>query len=131
MLTHSDPITALSALELMERIQQRQISCVEVMQAYLAVMEELNPHHQAIVARVNSEQLRAQAAAYDQQFSTNAPHRLLYGFPQAPKDLLPAAGIAFTRGSPVLANNVPTEDAELLARLRQQGAIFVGKTNVP
>src|SRR5699024_6839033 len=126
-----DSITALSALELMERLHKRQVSCAEVMQAYLTVMDELNPSHRAIVARVNSEQLLSQAAAHDQQFTKNATHSLLYGFPQAPKDLLPAAGIAFTRGSPVLANNLPEEDAELLARLRPQGAIFVGKTNVP
>src|SRR3546814_14902386 len=55
----------------------------------------------------------------------------LHGFPMAPKDLQPVAGMASTRGSLVFKNNIPDTDAEVVARMRAAGALFVGRSNTP
>ena len=55
----------------------------------------------------------------------------LHGLPIAFKDLQPAVGFPFTRGSTIYRNDMPTEDSVLVERLREAGAIPIGKTNVP
>ena len=55
----------------------------------------------------------------------------LHGLPIAFKDLQPAVGFPFTRGSPIYKDDMPTEDSVLVERLRRAGAIPIGKTNVP
>ena len=55
----------------------------------------------------------------------------LHGFPHAVKDLLPVKGIRSTQGSPIFKDFVPTADSLMVERLRQAGAIIIGKTNAP
>lgn len=124
-------ITGWTAIQLAQAIQSRQVSCVEVMKAYLAQIERLNPKVNAIVSLQPTEGLLAQAAEKDAQLARGERMGWMHGFPQAPKDLANTAGIVTTQGSPILRNNIPKTDAIIVERARRSGAILIGKTNTP
>jgi len=124
-------IVELNAVSLSRAIAERQMSCREVMQAYLAQIERLNPKVNAIVSLQPPEGLLAQADERDAQLARGERMGWMHGFPQAPKDLANTAGIVTTMGSPILKDFVPASDAIAVARMRASGAIFVGKTNTP
>ncbi|TMR09446.1 amidase [Nonomuraea turkmeniaca] len=116
----------LSATELAHLIRSRQVSAVEVVQACLARIDEVNPRVNAIVTLV-AEQAMAAAKAAD----AREPDGPLHGLPVAHKDLVDTAGIRTTYGSPLFAGNVPGQDDLIVQRLRAAGAITIGKTNTP
>ena len=120
-----------SALELTDLIRTRRLSAREVMAAHLAQIHRLNPTLNAIVARLDDERCLALAEAADRQVAAGRPLPPLHGLPIAFKDLQPAVGFPFTRGSPIFADVMPAEDAVVVERLKQAGAIPIGKTNVP
>ncbi|MBQ1764287.1 MAG: amidase [Aquincola sp.] len=119
------------ATRLAQAIGRREVSCREVMVAYLAQIERLNPQANAIVSLQPAEQLLAEADARDAQLARGEPMGWLHGMPQAPKDLADVAGIRSTHGSLILQHHVPTQDAIVVERMRRAGAIFIGKTNTP
>jgi amidase len=123
----------MDACELSQRIHARDISCREVMRAYLAHIDRLNPRVNAIVSLREPELLLLEADAKDDLLTHGDPDSLgwMHGFPHAVKDLVATAGIRTTQGSPLFADAVPVHDALLVQRLRQAGAIIIGKTNVP
>jgi amidase len=120
-----------SAIELSRLIHDRQISCEEVMRAYLEQIELHNHRVNAIISMLPEEQLIALAKEKDQQFHSTANKGFLYGFPLAPKDLAGTKGIASTMGSPILKNNLNAQDSIAVERMRLSGGILIGKTNVP
>ncbi|NBA96410.1 amidase [Pseudomonas sp. R5(2019)] len=124
-------IVGLDALQLSDAIRTRQVSCVEVMRAYLEQVERYNPKVNAIVSLQPREQLLAQADERDRQLADGQWLGWMHGMPQAIKDLAATAGIRTTMGSPIFADQVPAHDAISVARVRASGAIFIGKTNVP
>ena len=130
MLPPDDPITALDARELSRRIHAREVSCREVVAAYLARIAVLNPAHNAIVSLRTEDQLLAEADAADAALARGEDHGRLHGFPLAIKDLVETRGLRTTHGSPLYADHVPTQDALVAARMRGAGAIVIGKTNV-
>jgi amidase len=75
--------------------------------------------------------LVAQARERDAQLSRGESMGPLHGFPQAPKDILPVAGMVTTKGSPIFADEVSQADAIVYERMRRAGAIFIGRTNSP
>jgi amidase len=101
------------------------------MQACLSQVTRLNPKVNALCTLLDEEQLLRQARAADQQLARSGALGPLHGFPHAVKDLVPTAGIRTTYGSPIYAGNVPDEDALMVRRLKQAGAIIIGKTNTP
>jgi amidase len=117
----------LSATELAHLIRTRQVSAVEVVQACLGRIEEVNPRVNAIVTLVAEQALEAAKAADARE----EPAGPLHGLPVAHKDLVDTAGIRTTYGSPLFAGNVPDQDDLIVRRLRAAGAITVGKTNTP
>ncbi|MFA5520797.1 MAG: amidase [Castellaniella sp.] len=127
----NNDIIHLDAVDLMEQLHGGGLSCAEVMQAFLQRIEECNPAHNALVAMEDPEQLMAQARTMDDSGTAPQAHQLLYGMPQAPKDLLPVAGMPSTRGSLLFKDEIPQEDTELFARMRAAGALFVGRSNTP
>lgn len=129
--THSSSIVELSAVELSGAIRSRQVSCREVMDACLDQIDRLNPQANAIVALENSDVLRAAADDLDIKLSKGKWLGPLHGMPQAPKDILPAAGMVTTRGSPLFKGQISSADAVVFERMRASGAIFVGRTNTP
>src|SRR3989440_8406778 len=96
------------------------------MRAFIAQIERVNPKVNAIVTFLPEQALKA-AKALDRKKSS-AP---LAGLPIAYKDLVPTKGIRTTFGSPIYADNVPTENHAIVDRLSAAGAITIGKTNTP
>ncbi len=120
----------LDACALSRAIHARQVSCAEVMTAYLDHIERLNPKVNAIVSLVDCGELFRQARERDAQLARSQSLGWMHGFPHAVKDLAPTRGLRTTWGSPLL-DTVPQEDALYVERLRRSGAILIGKTNVP
>lgn len=120
-------ITSLSACQLSLAIAQRKLSCTEVMTAFLERIDTFNPALNAIVSLRPYDELMLEA----QQADREQPKGWLHGIPFAVKDLVDTAGIRNTKGSPVYANHIPEKDELLAARIRDAGAIIIGKTNTP
>jgi len=112
-------------------IRARRASCTEVMAAYLDHIARFNPGVNAIVALQDREALLAQAAERDAQLARGETIGPLHGFPYAVKDLQAVRGMRTTMGSPILRDHIPSADSLLVTRLRQAGAILIGKTNTP
>lgn len=123
-------VTSQSAEVLLARIREREISCVEVITAFLNKIDSLNPKINAFCT-VLHESARAAAAAADVMIRRGEAIGPLHGMPVALKDLTPTAGIRTTRGSRLFETTVPQKDVELVRRLRKAGAIIIGKTNTP
>jgi amidase len=119
-----------SAVDLRRLIADRAISPVEVTESLLRRIERVNPVVNAYVT-VAAEQALAAARSAEQAVSRGEPLGPLHGVPVGVKDLTPTAGIRTTYGSRLFADNVPGEDALEVTRLKQAGAIVVGKTNTP
>jgi amidase len=124
-------IVLMDATALGSNIHSRQISCVEVMTAYLDHIDRINPKVNAIVALQERAGLLTQARQRDAQLARGVTMGPLHGFPHAVKDLQPVSGICTTQGSPILKDFVPSADSLMVERLRKAGAVFIGKTNVP
>jgi amidase len=124
-------IVNLDAVALSRAIKSRQVSCVEVMNAYLDRIERLNPEVNAIVSLEPRETLIEQAKDRDAQIARGEYLGWMHGFPHAVKDLEPTRGIRTTMGSPLFKNFFPRDDSILVERIRRAGAILIGKTNVP
>jgi amidase len=129
--TRPSAIVLMSGVELTNAIQMKQVSCVEVMNAYLDHVARINPRVNAIVALQDRGDLLAQARARDEQLARGERLGWMHGFPQAIKDLTPAKGIPATQGSPLLRTFIPTADAIIVERMKRAGCIVIGKTNVP
>lgn len=124
-------ITELSASALSAAIRERQVSAVEVMQAYLQRIHHYNPVYNAIVSLVEDSELMAQARDADQALARGEYRGWMHGMPHAAKDLTAVAGLTYTSGSPIYADRIAPNDSAMVARMRAQGAIFIGKTNTP
>jgi amidase len=112
-------------------IKSRQASAREVVTAFLDRIEALNPTYNAIVSMRPREDILAQTDAADAAVASGDTVGPLHGLPMAVKDTADAAGIVSTYGSPLFAKNLPKLDGLVVARQRQAGAVFIGKTNVP
>ncbi|MFD1557759.1 amidase [Paraburkholderia silviterrae] len=124
-------IVAANALELSQWIRLRKVSCREVMSAFLDHIERVNTPANAIVSLRERAALLAEAGERDAQLARGEYLGWLHGIPQAPKDLTATAGIPSTQCSPIFRDEVPKADALVAARMRAQGAVFIGKTNSP
>jgi len=114
------------AVKLARLLRARKLSASELMQAFIAQIERVNPKVNAVITFLPEQALKA-AKAVDRRKSS-AP---LAGLPIAYKDLVATKGIRTTYGSPIYADHVPTEDHLLVERLSAAGAITLGKTNTP
>lgn len=94
-------------------------------------IDTINASFNAIISRVPADEVLTAAAAADRALVRGQPVGLLHGLPQAIKDTANTRGIRSTYGSPLFAENIPAQDGLAVSRMRDAGAIFVGKTNVP
>jgi amidase len=124
-------IVMMDAVTLAGAIRARQVSCAEVMTAYLDHIATFNPQVNAIVALQDRAGLLVQARERDGQLARGATVGPLHGFPLAVKDLVPVKGIVMTQGSPIFKEFMPPADSVMVERLRKAGAIMIGKTNTP
>lgn len=127
----ADEIVGLGAAALSRAIATRAVSCRDVMTAYLAHIDAVNPRVNAIVSRQPADVLLEQADACDRELANGQYRGWLHGIPQAIKDLSATAGIATTFGSPLCADQVPAHDGLMVERMKAAGAIVIGKTNTP
>ncbi|MGB8682409.1 MAG: amidase [Candidatus Binatus sp.] len=130
-IVNNSEIVNLDAVALSRAIKSKQVSCVEVMTAYLDRIERLNPRVNAIVSLQPREDLIEQAKNRDAQIARGEHLGWMHGFPHAVKDLEPTKGIRTTMGSLLFKNSVPREDSIMVERIRRAGGIIIGKTNVP
>ena len=127
---HDTSICFLTAAEIAKKIQKGEISAVQTMEAHLAQIERINPQVNAIVTLVPELALE-EARKADEKQAKGGNIGPLHGLPIAHKDLVPTKGIRTTFGSLVFQDFIPEEDALLVERLREGGAIMLGKTNTP
>jgi amidase len=120
-----------SAIDLARLIRAKKISAREVMAAHLAQIARVNPKVNAIVAKLPDERCLALADEADRRAASGGTLPPLHGLPIAFKDLQPAVGFPFSRGSPIYKDEMPAADSVLVERLRRAGAIPIGKTNTP
>lgn len=123
-------ICFLSATELAHRIRSKELSAVEVIEAHLTQIERINPKVNAIVTFL-PEQAMEQARAADEVLAKGENVGPLHGLPVAHKDLILTKGVRTTLGSPIFKDFIPEEDGLIVERLKNAGAITVGKTNTP
>ncbi|MDE8346907.1 MAG: DUF952 domain-containing protein, partial [Acidocella sp.] len=124
-------LCAMPARRLAVLLARGQVSAVEVMAAYLAHIDRLNPFFNAIISRPPDSVLLAQARTADAAWRRGVRLGPLHGLPMAVKDTADTAGIVTTYGSPLFRDQIPESDGLMVSRLRAAGAIFIGKTNVP
>ncbi|WP_398468304.1 amidase [Tardiphaga sp.] len=127
----SSDLHTLPARKLAAMIRSRETSSREVVAAFLARIDALNPQFNAITSQVDRDQVLAQADAADEAVARGDVVGPLHGLPQAIKDIVPVSGMRSTFGSPLFADNVPDVEAIFVTRMRAAGAILIGRTNVP
>lgn len=116
----------LSAAQAAERIRQKEISPVELVEALLSRIDALEPNIKAWVT-VDREGALATARRREQEIEKGELGPL-HGVPVGVKDIFHAAGLPTTCGSPIFKDCIAPHDATSVARLRQSGAIILGKT---
>lgn len=119
-----------SARVLARRIRKRELSSVELVDAFLARIERVNPAINAVVT-IDPERARAEARRADERLASGAPLGPLHGLPMTVKDAFEVAGMRTTAGATRWSEHVPAKDAIAVQRLRDAGAIIAGKTNTP
>jgi aspartyl-tRNA(Asn)/glutamyl-tRNA(Gln) amidotransferase subunit A len=122
-------LTALSLVDARELIRARRVSPVELTNACLARIERLNPLLNAFIT-VTAPQALAEARAAESEIAKGRRRGALHGIPIALKDLFDTAGVRTTAASAIFADRVPSEDAEVVRRLKAAGAVLVGKLNM-
>ena len=123
-------IIYLSVGQLAKAIQTKAVSSVEVVQAYLKRIDEVNPTLNAVV-QLRADEALAEARAADEALARGESKGQLHGIPMTIKDSLDTAGVITTGGTLGRKDFVPQRDATVVKRLKDEGAILMGKTNTP
>ena len=119
----------LELSEVSQAVQKKEVSPVELTQACLARIEKLNPVLNAFIT-VTAESALHEAKKAEAEIGRGEWKGPLHGIPLAVKDLAETAGVRTTAASAVLEHYVPSEDAEVVRRLRKAGAVMLGKLNL-
>jgi aspartyl-tRNA(Asn)/glutamyl-tRNA(Gln) amidotransferase subunit A len=115
--------------ELAPKIREREVSPVEVTEAALSQADQLQPILNSFITILH-EQAISQAREQEAALARGEYRGPLHGIPIGIKDNIATAGIRTTVGSKVLADNIPQEDAEVVRRCKEAGAIIIGKENL-
>ena len=121
-------LTSASAAEIARRIAARDVSCVEVAQAFVARADEHEPAVGAFITRT-AEQALADARQADAELAAGKTRGPLHGVPVGVKDIYATAGVRTTSGAALDAEFVPDRDATAVRLLKEAGAVVVGKAN--
>jgi aspartyl-tRNA(Asn)/glutamyl-tRNA(Gln) amidotransferase subunit A len=124
-----DDLVGLSLSAAGDLLRARKVSPVELANACLARIQRLNPVLNAFIT-VTADQALADARVAESEIARGKRRGPLHGIPIALKDLFDTAGVKTTAASAVFADRVPSQDAEVVRRLKQAGAVLVGKTNM-
>jgi amidase len=123
-------LTFLSAVSMTEKIRRKELSPVELVEAHLARIEEINPKLNAFV-QVDAEGARRQARLVEAAKRSRSELRPLHGVPLSIKSSIAVAGMRWEAGTKLRAGIVAERDAPIVTRLREAGAIILGTTNAP
>ena len=126
---NSSRLTELTASQLAGLIAGKELSPVEVTQAYLERIDDINPKLNAFITVCAEEAMQAAQEA-ERAVANGDSLGPLHGLPLAVKDQFETKGILTTAGSRILADYVPDHDATVIARARDAGAILIGKLNM-
>ena len=120
-----DNLHSLTISAALEHLQEKQVSTKDLVEACSRQIERLNPQLRAFITVIAPQDA---IAAQVSENNTSAS-KSLRGIPIALKDLFDTSGILTTAGSKFFAQNIPEQDAFVVERLKQAGAIIMGKTN--
>ncbi|AUX42832.1 hypothetical protein SOCE26_042670 [Sorangium cellulosum] len=126
----SSELTRATAVQLADLIRRKRVSSLEVVEAYLARIAQINPQLNAVV-KLRADEARAEARAADQALARGTRVGPLHGVPMTIKDSIDTAGVVTTGGTSGRTGFVPAEDATVVRRLKEAGAILLGKSNTP
>jgi Asp-tRNA(Asn)/Glu-tRNA(Gln) amidotransferase A subunit family amidase len=124
--TNPDDIAFLPAHRLSAMIRERRITSLALTNIYLARLERLNPTLLCAVT-IMAESARREAAAADAEIAAGKYRGPLHGLPYGVKDLFSTKGVPTTWGAQDFADRVIDEDAEVVVRLRNAGAVLIAK----
>ena len=127
-MAYSD-LCQLTISELAPKIKAREISPVELTEAALARADRLQPTLNSFITILH-DQARSQAKEQEEALMRGEYRGPLHGIPVGIKDNIAIAGIRCTVGSKVLADHVPAEDALVVTKCKEAGAIILGKENL-
>jgi len=122
-------LTQLTLVDAMAMLRRKAVSPVELARAFVARIERLNPALNAFIT-VIAEQALQQARKAETEIQRGHWRGPLHGIPLALKDLIDTAGIRTTAASAVFKDRIPSEDAEVVRRLKAAGAVLLGKLNM-
>ena len=125
-----DQVIYESATTMARMIRDKEISSVELVDAHLKRIEEINPKLNAVVQNAGDAAL-AEARKADEALASGENKGPLHGVPMTIKDSLDTADLVTTGGTKGRSNFVPEKDSTVVARLRAAGSILLGKTNTP
>jgi amidase len=111
-------------------LANKKISAVELLHAHLKQIDHTNPQVNAIIT-LDPECALATAGHIDALIAHGVDMGVLAGLPVVHKDLTEVAGMRFTRGSPIFADAVGVTDSLIVSRIKQAGAVTLGKSNTP
>lgn len=129
-MTEQSEVWRLSAVELHHQYRDGTLAPSAVAQACLQRLDAVNPRLNAVIARRDAAMLR-EAQAATERYAVGRPLSVLDGIPVSIKDNLQTHDQPTTWGSPVLRERMAAVDEMPVARLRQAGALLIGKTNLP
>jgi aspartyl-tRNA(Asn)/glutamyl-tRNA(Gln) amidotransferase subunit A len=112
-----------------DQLRTKRLSPVELTQACLARIERLNPSLNAFIT-VSAESAMASARTGEAELQLGRWRGPLHGIPIALKDLFDTAGVRTTAASALFKDRIPTEDATVVRKLKDAGAVLLGKTNM-
>jgi Asp-tRNA(Asn)/Glu-tRNA(Gln) amidotransferase A subunit family amidase len=131
MPTHdSDQLTFLPAVVMAEQIRQKQISPLDLFEAHFAKIEKLNPKLNAFV-HLDADRARQTAREAEAAVQSGKPLGPLHGVPISIKSSIEVAGLRCEAGTRLRQGFVALQDAPLVSRLKNAGAIVLGVTNTP
>lgn len=122
-------MTDIPIAEASDLLRRKQISPVEITRSCLNRIEELNPTINAFITIMHDSAM-AQAREAENEIRAGNWRGPLHGIPIGLKDLIDTAGVKTTCASALFAERVPTEDAEVVRRLKSAGAVLIGKQNM-
>src|SRR5262245_17724135 len=122
-------MTEFTITEASDLLRRKEISPVELTSACLDRIERLNPAINAFITVMHDSAL-AEARAAEAEINAGNWRGPLHGIPIGLKDLIDTAGVKTTCGSALFADRVPTEDADIVRRLKAAGAVLIGKQNL-
>lgn len=122
-------LTTLTIDEARRLIAEKKLSPVDLVRAYLARIEKVNPRINAYIT-VTSDSALQQAQALEAEIAKGKARSPLHGVPIALKDNIDTAGVRTTAASALFADRVPKDDAVVVRKLREAGAVFLGKLNM-